>query len=104
MHGWTWDPVGDDLQSNLDLLRTFVAREGHADVPEGNSTLNSRSSAVHSRDGGGANQGDREPGLKDVRVLFESHLISETFEVLDHSALSVIRGGPFDVDLLRCLT
>jgi hypothetical protein len=31
--GWSWDPIGDRFEKGLDALRTFVAREGHAEVP-----------------------------------------------------------------------
>jgi hypothetical protein len=32
--GWTWDPFADDWATGLAALRSFVAREGHARVPE----------------------------------------------------------------------
>ncbi len=32
--GWTWDPYGDDWAAGLAALRAFVAREGHARVPQ----------------------------------------------------------------------
>jgi superfamily II DNA or RNA helicase len=31
--GWTWDPFADDWASGLEVLRAYVAREGHARVP-----------------------------------------------------------------------
>ena len=33
--GWTWDPLEDSFQRGLIELRSFVAREGHARVPDG---------------------------------------------------------------------
>ena len=32
--GWTWDPRADDWAAGLAALRAFVAREGHARVPQ----------------------------------------------------------------------
>jgi superfamily II DNA or RNA helicase len=32
--GWTWDPYGDDWATGLAALRVYVAREGHARVPQ----------------------------------------------------------------------
>ena len=32
--GWSWDPVGDDWSAAMVALRAFVAREGHARVPQ----------------------------------------------------------------------
>jgi superfamily II DNA or RNA helicase len=32
--GWTWDPYEDDWATGLATLRVFVAREGHARVPQ----------------------------------------------------------------------
>ena len=32
--GWTWDPRADDWAAGLAVLRAFVAREGHARVPQ----------------------------------------------------------------------
>jgi hypothetical protein len=32
--GWSWDPVSDDWAAAMAVLRAFVAREGHARVPQ----------------------------------------------------------------------
>jgi hypothetical protein len=32
--GWSWDPIADEWQNMFALLKTFVAREGHARVPD----------------------------------------------------------------------
>jgi hypothetical protein len=33
--GWSWDPIADKWEANFALLEQFVAREGHARVPQG---------------------------------------------------------------------
>jgi len=69
--GWTWDPYRENFQRGLDELRAFVAREGHARVPQTHTTasgfhLGSWVSARRSEHGAGALSAERVTALEAI--------------------------------------